>query len=476
MPGPGPLLLLPTGDARPSGIDLRAGCAAAAAALPGSSGPARVWFRLPGGRKLNGPRRWLFWFLLVAPPAAAERLTLAEAVQLALRLNPGAQAARLNAQAAAEIPLQVRAGLFPQLTAQSSVAGAPDDTRIAAGGLNNPIIISRLGFGLTVTQLITDFRRTSRLAAAAAARARAESESARLNRGQLTLEVTRAYLAGLRAQNVERTAQQTLQVRQALLDQTRLLAQNQLKSELDVRFAQVSVSEAELLLTLSRNEKESALADLALALGRTSGADLELVEPPPVSRDLDSLTAHIAQAQQDHPETRQRRLILEAAKLQAEAEDLSRFPTISAIATAGAIPARADRLTRDNYLAAGVNLQLPVLNGRQIAARRAEARLRAEAASRQLTEAENRLARNITATLLSIRAAQERIRLAGELIQQSRQAEELARLRYELGLSTMIELTQAQLSLLSAEVQRLTAQYDLELQWAILDFHLGATP
>ncbi len=426
--------------------------------------------------RMARPLLALMMLLSVPPTVRGERLTLAQAVEIALRQNPGVDAARLTAEAAAQAPVQARAGLFPQVSAQSSVAGAPDDTRIAAGSLNNPLIISRLGFGVTVNQLLTDFRRTARLAESAAARSRAESENARLTRGLLALDVTRFFLAALRAQAIERTALRTVEVRRTLLDQARVLAANSLKSEFDVRLAQVSVSEAELLVTSARNESQAAIADLAFALGRSSPEGLEIVEEPPVLRQIDSLEALQRRARTDHPEARQRRLIVEAAFLQAEAEDRSRYPVISAVASVGAIPAHADRLTRDSYIAGGINIQLPVFTGKQLESRRAEARLRAEAARRQLNEVENRLARNVTTTLLNLRTAEQRIRLAADLIAQAGQAEELARLRYELGLATIIELTQSQLSLLSAEVQRLTAQYDLELQWAALDFHLGVTP
>jgi outer membrane protein len=42
-------------------------------------------------------------------------------------------------------------------------AGAAENSRLAAGGLNNPVIFSRLAGGLNVSQLLFDFGRTNHL-------------------------------------------------------------------------------------------------------------------------------------------------------------------------------------------------------------------------------------------------------------------------------------------------------------------------
>jgi outer membrane protein len=84
------------------------------------------------------------------------------------------------------------------------------------------------------------------------------------------------------------------------------------------------------------------------------------------------------------------------------------------------------------------------------------------------------VARNVGVSLLNTRTSLERLELAGRLEERSRQALELSQLRYDLGLSSIVELTQSQLALVNAEIQMAAARYDLLLQQAILDFHLGS--
>ncbi len=50
----------------------------------------------------------------------------------------------------------------------------------------------------------------------------------------------------------------------------------------------------------------------------------------------------------------------------------------------------------------------------------------------------------------------------------------LAQGRYDLGLSSILELTQAQLNLTRAEIESLAAKYDYELQHSTLQFSIGS--
>ena len=76
------------------------------------------------------------------------------------------------AQAGNEITREARSAYFPTVYGSVTGAEAQDGSRIAAGGLNNPIILDRVAAGLSVSQLVTDFGRTSDLVQTASLRAR----------------------------------------------------------------------------------------------------------------------------------------------------------------------------------------------------------------------------------------------------------------------------------------------------------------
>src|SRR5512135_2189645 len=100
-----------------------------------------------------------------AAPAAPSRLALADAEQLALRNHPRITVAQLEALAARQVVREVRSNLLPTLTTNLTGVDSEENSRIAAGGLNNPIIYERAAAGVTASQLITDFGRTSNLTA-----------------------------------------------------------------------------------------------------------------------------------------------------------------------------------------------------------------------------------------------------------------------------------------------------------------------
>src|SRR5262249_34444350 len=91
-------------------------------------------------------------------------LTLAQAEELALENHPRITVAELRALAAHQVTREARSAYFPNVVANATAVGsAGDNTRIAAGGLNNPIIFDRNAEGVTASQLITDFGRTANL-------------------------------------------------------------------------------------------------------------------------------------------------------------------------------------------------------------------------------------------------------------------------------------------------------------------------
>src|SRR5689334_9315773 len=132
-------------------------------------------------------------YLLPAQPAM--HLTLSEAQRLAGQNSPRVAAARYTAAAANEVTKEYRSAYQPTAFASLTGVGADNGSRLAAGSLNNPVVYNRLGSGLTLSQLITDFGRTSNLTAAANLRAQAQDQTTETARAQIVLQASNAYFA-----------------------------------------------------------------------------------------------------------------------------------------------------------------------------------------------------------------------------------------------------------------------------------------
>ena len=420
--------------------------------------------------------RFSIAFVSLALPVLAQtprKLTLQEAEALAIQNHPQIAGARLATQAASQVIREARAPLYPQLSASATAAGGLDNSRIAAGFLNAPNILNRAAAGIAAQQLVTDFGRTGHLVESTRLTEQSQEAGEIATRASVLLDVDRAYFRALRAQGLVRTARETVSARQLVVDQVTALAQSQLKSQLDVSFANVNLSDAKLLLSTAENEVQEAFTDLSSALGSPQPEIFDLAEAAVAGTPETDASALIQQALQQRPDLTGLRLVRDSALQFAQAERALSRPVVSGAVAAGGIPVHDENL-RGRYAAAGVNVTIPVLNGSLFAARRTEADLRAQAASERVRDAENRVAHDVNVAWLNANNAFQRIGLTNELLAQANLAMDLAQSRYDLGLSSIVELGQAQLNKTNAEIQNLTSRYDFQIQSAILKYQVGA--
>lgn len=294
-------------------------------------------------------------------------------------------------------------------------------------------------------------------------------------RAQVLLAVDHDYFALLQAQAVEAVARQTLETRQLLLQRVSILAENKLKSDLDVSFAQVGTEDARLLVQRARADADSAQATLATVLGYREAHTFVLADQPADAAAVEaSAAALVGQALQDRPELANLRNQRDAAEKLARSLRDARLPTISAVVDAGNAPTHDARLP-DNYSAAGITVSVPLFAGGLYAARQHEAELRAKAAGEALRTVEDNVARDVRVAVLTLNSARERLRTSAQLRRYATTAYELADARYRVGSSAIVELSQAQLALTSAQLEETAARYEVLSRAAELDYQTGAT-
>jgi outer membrane protein len=415
--------------------------------------------------------------LLAAPVGAQAQdpppLTLQQAEQIALQNHPLIQASQYGALAAHETVRETRAPYYP--TAFGSITGAEAESgsRIAAGGLNNPIIYDRFATGVTIGQLLTDFGRTHALVQSSSLNAQAQDADVVSRRADVLLGVDRTYFNVLRAQAVQRVAQDTVRARQLVVDQITTLAASGLKSSLDVSFAKVNLSESQLLLAQAQGDVQSSLAELATALGGVRLPASTLAEEPlPQALPADSAPL-VAAALHDRPDVAAERFIAQAAMKFADAERDLFLPSIAAVGSFGVTPYHQAGID-DRYAAVGVNVNVPLTNGNMFAARHAEALFKARAEGERVRDVENRVSRDVQVAWQNAHTAFERLGLTDQLVEQATQALDLAQQRYNLGLSSIVELSQAQLNKTQAELAQAAAKYEYQAERAALRYQIGA--
>lgn len=418
-----------------------------------------------------------------APATAAaagppQPLSLKDAEALALKNHPQVLAAQNEVLAADERIVETKSAYYPLIDADLTGSQANQNARIGAGFLTDSRLFSRFGQGVTFQQLVTDSGRTPNLVASSKLSALASQQIYMANRYDVVLAVDRAYFEVLRAQALVRVAEQTVAARQVLLDQVTALFNNKLRSEVDVSFADVNLSDAKLLLIRTRNQLQAAQAEFNRALGTDKSAAYKLTDepmPPTPPLGADEL---IAQAMANRPELAGARLVSQAAqKFEIAERDLAR-PTVSIVGVAGFLPLFANpspgfRPPSDYYEGAAVNVDIPIFNGHLFAARRQAAHYQAMAADQRLRNEQQRITRDVQVAWTNTRTAFERIDVTEHLVKEATLSQDLAQGRYNLGLASIVELTQAELNYTAAEIENLNAKYDYHSQYAVLQYTQG---
>jgi outer membrane protein len=423
----------------------------------------------------------LLLFLLAAPALSTtplwaqdvQRLSLKEAEARAVQNHPQIRAGQYAALAAGETVREIRSAYFPTVLGNFTGTQALNGSAITAGGMTNSTVLDRFAYGFSASQLLTDFGRTPTLAASATLRVDSQEQDVTARRAGVLLEVDRTYFSGLRAQAILRVAEQTVATRQLVVDQVAELTVTGLKSALDLSFAKVNLSEAQLLLLQAKNDVQAAYAGLSAALGTPETTTYELSdESLPEAPPADG-AALVAQALRDRPDVARERFAQESEAKFADAERGLWLPTISLIGAGGLTPYHQIGLT-NRYSAVGLNIAVPLTNGNLYSARRAEANFRASAQQQALQDFENRVARDVRIAWLDAQTAFQRLDLTNQFLAQASDALDLAEQRYNLGLSSIVELTQAQLNQTRAQIEQATARYEYQARAATLRFQTGS--
>lgn len=421
----------------------------------------------------------------VEPPSGTMKLTRAQAEQIALKNNPRISVGRLVALAQHQVYRETRSAALPTFNGTLTAADANEGSRIGAGALTASRLFEHAGAGVTLTQLLTDFGRTVNLISYSKLLEKAQNANSMATVEDIVLATDQAFYNALQAQALLKVAQATVSTRQSVQHQVDELTKNKLKSNLDLSFAEVNLSQAKLLQLDAENNVNATLAALTAVLGFDKQVKYELTEeeaqlpsPPP---DVDVL---ISTALKQRPDLQALTFNQQASEKFRRAQRDQLLPTISALGIAGATPVRPDCIdgcfpnyfTSSWYGAIGVNMSIPIFNGFLYSAESSEANYRAKAAAENTRDLRDTVVRDVRTAWLSANTAFQRVGVAAELSKQADLSLSLANSRYQLGLGSIVELSQAQLQQADAAIGYVNAQYQYRLALSTLNFETGMQP
>ena len=400
-------------------------------------------------------------------------LTLEVAEDAALKNQPRIAAAEFRRQAAQQKVVEGRSSFLPTAVFNATgVRVADPSTSTAAGALTTSSISDRFAYGGTVTQLVSDFGRTSALVSSARYRVQSQADLVTLNRAQVRLAVRQAYCGVLGAEAVLRAAKQALANRHLITHQITALANSQLRSTLDVNFAAVVESQAELTVVRAQSVVEQQRSRLATVMGQDATITAALADLPLPELNTADPVELSKSAQANRADLNAARLDQRSAAELTLAERRLRYPTLQVLGAAGQIPFH-DHTLQGDYAAAGFNLNIPVFNGGLYRARESEAAFEASARTKDVADLSLRVGQQVRDAMSQLKEALRTLDVTQRLVTQSAEALRLAQARYDNGLGSIVELNEAQLNQTSAQINAADARYTYLSRRADLDYVTG---
>jgi outer membrane protein TolC len=393
------------------------------------------------------------------------RLTLRDAVQLALNENPEVQIANLNVAESQEDRKISRAGLLPQANLQAyehtqrlAVAplfGLQHIPFLPLPGHLGPYQVDYAGPSFSVPIFDLTLWRRWQASKEGVETSRAQNQGVR---EQIATLVVSQYLGSLRASADVKAAQSRVNLAQALYDQASDMQKNGVGTGIDTLRANVELQNERQRLIEAQTQFQTSLYGLAQLLNVDPGREIELADQvsffdtPTIEVDRS-----LAAAYANRPEMKALLHVERQVALEKQQAGESRYPTLGfegfwseqGLTPATAIPAYTF----------GFTLNVPILTGGRIAAQRARADLELRKVSQQEQDQRNQIALQVRTSVAQMAAARSEVDVANQAVGLANEEVTQARDRFQAGVADNIEVISAQDALARANDNQIVALY-----------------
>ncbi len=420
-----------------------------------------------------------------APPSEppAKVLSLEQALRTARENQPQLRQAHASTQAAHARANQSLAPLLPQVSGTASYQrttanfsarpGSVPSQFSGAGASNSWSTFNFFNFGLSASQLLWDFNRTSGQWEAAKAGAEAQGYSEKTTLQQVLLSVSGAFYNARAQKALVSVAQETLANQQRHLEQTQGFVEVGTRPQIDLAKVRTNVANARVDLVNAQNGYATARAQLNQAMGVEGPTDYDVADNPlpPVEGEESGIDILVEQAIKARPELAALANQIRAQQLTAGAIQGGFWPSLG-VSTAFT-DAGQDLSALGWNWNAQATVSWQIFQGGLTKAQVAEAEANLRGLRAQLDAERQTVRLELEQARLAVRAAKETLAANAEALTNAREQLRLAEGRYQTGLGSSLELSDAQLALTSVEAKRVQADFSLSSARAQLLKALG---
>lgn len=384
-------------------------------------------------------------------------LTREEAVSLALKNHPSLQAADANIRSSSAQLLQSESGYYPAI---NYTAGG---SHIQGAFVFNPSFPARhqsynsYATGFLIQQSIYDFGKTGQRVSANRHLMDAATLDYQSARANVMMNVHLAYFNILQAQRVIKVNEEAVTQAEKHLEKAKAFYTVGRRPQFDVTKANVEVANANVNLIRSRNQLRVAKVQLENAMGIRSTSNYALADTFEVQPFTTDLNAAKATAYQNRPELRSSRARIEFNKSLVKAEWSQHLPSLVA---SGAYNWNGFRWPFASRYSYGMTVSIPIFQGFSVYARVQQAKANVEVAEANTDMTIQSVMLEVEQNYLELSDAQERIGATLKLVEQADENLRTAEGRYNAGVGSAIEITDAEVVLSSARITHIQALFD----------------
>lgn len=407
-------------------------------------------------------------------------LTLQEAIRLGLKNNLGGLIAGEDERFARGQRIIALSQLLPFVGAR--VSETANQINLAAFGFSPPAGTPKIvgPFSLfdarfVLSQSLFNMQNL-RHAKAGDENIRATALESQNARDTVVLVVTALYLDALAGSGRVTAAEARVKTAQALYDQAVSFKQAGVVAGIDVLRAEVQLRAQRQKLIAFKNEFEKQKLRLGRAIGVTGDNNMQLADPMPAATGaaaLPKVDEAIQQAYVTRTDYRGLQSRVKAAELERSSVAAQRIPTLAFngdYGTLGKSPTNSH-----GTFAAGVTLRIPMFDGNRIKGQELEADAEIAKLKAQLADLRGRIEFDIRNAELDLQAATDQLEVARGAVELARKQEEQARDRFAAGVTSNLEVVQAQESVAAADEDLISSLLATNLAKAALARAIGAS-
>ncbi len=428
--------------------------------------------------------------LLAAPALAMAEprvLSLEEALRIARAHQPQLQATRAQARQAGQRVGEARAAYLPRVDAQAQIQRATPNFLLSPMMLHTPLVksysaqndlglgdsVSYYVLGLSASQLIFDFGKTSAQIAQAEAGERMSDADAQAAAQATALNVRVAYFSVLAAKQLVTVGEETVQNQQKHVEQVRRFVKAGQRTRFDQSSVELNLADAQLAMVRAHNALRLAKLRLDTAIGLDSPTDYDVVEPAGSELAIQAVpaTGLVEEAERHRPEMLRADAQVKAQLAARRAARAGYLPSLSALA--GVSGAKVEGFGAGYDWFVGLGLTWNLFNGLYTTRQAAEARAGEAVAQAQRASVHLTIVADVEEQKLAIADAAARLALAESIVATAGDRLQQAEHRYETGAGDVLDLDDAQVALSNAKAQKVQDRYDLAIAGARLAHALG---